>query len=187
MCRFITLIVPEDCREGAMAVLKHHRGWVSQTNNKDLASIAPANSIQFISPSSGCDCGTILDNQWIQKRSDFDHEKLAHKWRLKGWSEFKIERGLADKEHGKATTTHHGPTDSFELWQTVLGELLKNCGSDGEVGLLLHHYSGSIDKEPMKPVRRRVSANFSLFDALHSVKEDELILFDRAWLRAQAA
>ena len=138
MCRLITIVAPAECRSRATAILKSHRGWVSETNNKDLAKAAPPNSIQLISPKSGCDCSTILDNEWIQNRSEFDHAKLAEKWRRKGWSEAKIERSLTDKEHGKSTTTQDGPTDSFELWELVLGDLSDRCGSVGEVGLFLH-------------------------------------------------
>lgn len=187
MCRFITIVAPEACGTEAIAVLKRHRGWVSETNNKDLANIAGPNSIQLISPKSGCDCGTVLDNEWIGKQSEFDHEQLAGKWRRKGWSEAKIKRSLADKEHGKTTTTHRAPTDSFELWEKVLGELVEGCTSAGEVGLFLHEYSGGINDELIKSARRRVSAKLSISDALRSIKEDELLLFDRAWLHARAA
>ena len=184
MCRFITVVVPATCRVQASAVLKRRRGWVSETRNRHLSKASPPNSIQLISSRAGCDCGTILDNNLAH---EIDHQKLAGRWRRTGWSETKIERSLADKEHGKATANPRVQSDSFEQWKKILEELIGECSSAGEVGLILHDYSGGLDDEPMDPAGRRVSANDSILEALRTIKEDELILFDRAWLRAQSA
>ena len=187
MCRFITIIAPQSCNEQATAILKHHRSYVCETHNKDLAKAGPSKSIQLISPHAGCDCSTILDAPWQGERGTFDEGSLAEKMRRKGWSEAKIERALADKKHGLATTTHRGPSDSFELWQLIITDLLEGCASAGPIGIILHEYQGDMDSQPMSPSIRRIPANLSILDALRSLKEAELLLFDRAWLRAQAA
>jgi hypothetical protein len=178
MCHFITLVAPRDQESKVRKVLEARGRVARRMSNDKLTKLTPQGSAQYLTTST-CDCGTVLG---MRRPTPVElasaHDKVVDRLLKKGWSYSKIERSLANKKAALATSTARKPTDTFELWSNVIGDLVSNH-KISDVGLFLHSYRGGIEDEPLEPKVRRAPANMSIADTLQTLDEDELVFFNK--------
>lgn len=176
MCHFITLAAPQGHQNAVSLALSAHGRVARMINNSGLANLLPQGAVQFLTTRT-CDCGTVLGRrQATSLEAASAHAKEVARLKKKGWSDSKIARSLADKKSALATSTARKPSDSFQLWADVIGELLAH-GTVGYVGLFLHFYREGLEEELVELKVRQTPPGLPIADALRSLEEDELVLF----------
>jgi hypothetical protein len=180
MCHFITLVIPSADTVSITRILRMHGRHSAPNRNLRLKPFAPGGS-QFLTRTTGCDCGTVLVHYEIAANDPLWQEKETAKLHRKGWSPAKIKRYLLERSGAKAKADGKAESeriDSLELWRDLIHDLLDQLELN-QVGIHVHNYSGGIEDENLSPVVRYASPAENVLDSLNSLKDDELLIFRR--------
>ncbi len=197
MCQYITAILPNDVDSAAIAAVfrTHGRGCEAYVNAALAAQIGDAER-SYCTTIGHCDCGTPLgsvDVAAAPRGSDDDadpeaenasqaHAIEAARLRRKGWSEAKIARALAQRDQALARPrVRRGEQQQTSLnqWRALIRETLATSRI-AYVGLLLHHYHGSINNEEIALRSREIVHANDLNEAkLAAMREDTIYEFRR--------
>lgn len=175
MCYYIALLVRGGGASAIDQVLRNHGRQARPLANLSIADALEAGKAQFLTTAGNCDCGTALAPATVDRTTK--RTQQAAKLAKKGWSQAKVERWLVDREKadGRADERRHANTpDSVEMWSRVIRELMSVPGVQ-QAGLLLHFYSGDIERETIEPLR--VTVPLQDFGAsLQGLREDQLLM-----------
>ncbi len=143
MCYFVTVGVPEARREAVEDLAKGREGFaVHVVRNRFLIEqFAPGNVLFYVTH-GGCSCDLVAEPTGI---SDAEEEaRQRERYRRKGWSEAKIARALESrgekKRHARPDDPRPRFVDAIRQWVVSIGQ----------VRLLAHSYSGSVDDEQLE-------------------------------------
>ncbi len=179
MCHYITLIAPTNDLAAVAVVMDRHGRASRRMENRSICAVLHDGERQYLTTRGGCDCGSVLS--MAPEAPDVLERQLAAedtRLRLKGWSDSKTARAIADrrKAEAKRKLGRAGQAiDSFDLWEAVITDLRKALKLP-YAGLLIRSYSGVIEDETFKASRREVRSA-SLRDALADMAEDEVTVF----------
>src|SRR5690349_11944211 len=146
MCHFITLIVPPTDPERLNQILQAHGRVAATIRNPSLAALLDSGDLQFRTART-CDCGTVLAPAQPEDEAARGAAAEIVKLRKRGWSEAKIERSLANREHAQATARKPS-VDSLAMWTAVIQAMLAEPNVT-HLGLFLHFYAGDIESEEL--------------------------------------
>ncbi len=200
MCQYITAILPNDVDSAAIAAVfrTHGRACEAYVNAALAAQIGDAER-SYCTTVGHCDCGTPLgsvdvaaaprggDDDADPEDADPETEDVsqahaieAARLRRKGWSEAKIARALAQRDQALARPrVRRGEQQQTSLnqWRTLILETLATSRT-AYVGLLLHHYHGSINNEEIALRSREIVRANDLNEAkLAAMREDTIYEF----------
>jgi hypothetical protein len=172
MCDYITLIVPATDADALRALMERHGRSAWPIDNPSLREVLRGGERQYLTTRGHCDCGTVLA---ASGKSSAKDERKAAQWKRKGWSAAKIARAVED--HRKADSRpHRDKGDSLQLWDAVLADLGQELRLD-HAGLFVSFYSGDVATETLKATRHDVGRDVSRWEALSSMKRDEVTIF----------
>jgi len=177
MCHFITLIASSDDDDAIRMVMQRHGRAANPMDNPSIRKVLHGDERQYATTPGHCDCGTVLASQPDSPQAFA--EKLAaeaSRLRRKGWSEAKIARLIKDRRKADARPRpNHGATDSLALWNAILCDLKEL--KLPHAGFLVRYYSGAVSSETFTASRRELSADCDWHQALASLAEDEVTIF----------
>jgi hypothetical protein len=178
MCHFITLIAPQADAAAVKSMAERHGRAAEPIDNPSIRKVLREGDRQYVTARGNCDCGTVLGAKHQEPEALEDKlEKHSARLRRKGWSEAKIARAIDDRRRAEERPRpERGHTDSIELWTSLLTDLRDELKLP-YAGLLVHFYSGAIDTEEFKAIRREVDKGTAWPDALALMAEDEVTLF----------
>lgn len=182
MCHFITMIFPPSSKftEVASTLARHHRR-AEIIENPHLASVLVPGELYIQPATKTCDCGTSLGFLRPRSSEKRPERSVVDGLRRKGWSVAKIDRWLAQREEVKSRNAKSEAdrrssatgTDP-DGWTATTSELLALPGVS-YAGILLHHYSGSLEGERIAITgRTKLICDESLSDALYHIEEDRI-------------
>ncbi len=138
MCDYIHLGVPAS--HEAWLRETHAREWhLARNVHADIARAMPAGIASFVINANSCCCGLYFGS--AGRDADNFAERLAKKRRgyeRRGWSESKIARAMGSREPP--------PIKDYGLDPTVIALVQDVCRHAGRVVVLVHEYTGAIDR-----------------------------------------
>jgi hypothetical protein len=178
MCHFITAVLPGSANfylVGDVAA-RFDRAWRPLASNPVLGQLRDGETYYLTTPGH-CDCETVLGQATRAVTAAGRVQKLA-RLRKKGWSETKIDRWLADKEHADKRRHQRVTAGTLDAdrWLALLREILSS-GATETIGLLMHWYSGPISDADFIFARERVPLLEVTPDFLLNIEEDRLYEF----------
>jgi len=158
MCHFITATLPVEADlNRSEEIFKAHRLSFRQTENESVREYLEKGDLYILTTKGMCDCGTVLASQCsddegsdeidVQKSKDRALEKL----KAKGWSASKIARWQkeqdlsAEREKMQDRRAHENSLTRVEDWVNFIHDLLSSKATK-RIGILVHEYSGGLDK-----------------------------------------
>jgi len=175
MCHLITLIIPSLDQGRLKGILKAQGRVAVPVHNPSLAAKLDTGETQFLT-TRNCDCGTVFAPS--EEAAEQDDVAEIARLRKRGWSEAKIERSLASRNHAQAMGRKPG-VDSLAMWADVLHALLSDPKVE-RVGLFLHFYAGAVEAEALRPGLRLARKGEAIEEALRTFREDEILIFRRS-------
>jgi hypothetical protein len=185
MCLYITATLPPRTRpEAIRAVVERHRLSFEPINNPSVQAQLSRGEAYVRATRSYCDCGTILGSAHTIRSQLKSVSSKVERLKSRGWSDAKIERwlnqqGLAcgsDDAAEPRSEVHRvsRTSDEGSVWTATLADLLSE-GRCAHVGLLLHWYSQSWEREPVNIVRAEKHPLATVDEAfLRRMEEDVL-------------
>jgi hypothetical protein len=178
MCTFITLVALGGSRKKLDAFANAHGRHIEEMSNPSVAKLLISGEQQFLLiKSSSCDCGTVLGSadptsDEVAAQRQKEHDRLARK----GWSETKIARAFADREHASDRTPAN--REDIPYWADIVRGLLAR-EMLRSAGLLIHNYHGEVGSESIRATRRNIQLDDQIERRLTTLREDELLVFSR--------
>ncbi len=186
MCHFITATMSADGDADVVRQVAETHGfkWV-EIHNPSLEKYLITGERYYFTTQGTCDCGTSLaaaarDAEASTPR-DYNHK--LRQFRLRGWSQSKLDRWLAAKtdmnqrKHARLTKPSPGATPDLADWLRFL-QATVGCGLVCEIGILVHWYNGGLETESI-PIGGRASTPISVASeaTLHAIREDTIHVF----------
>lgn len=178
MCRFVTATLPASASVDALdAIARAHGRRFLSLPSSSVAGQLESGEAYFLTTLGHCDCDEPVG---ARRMKGEDWEGLARKLARKGWSEGKVARAVAQKrEQAMAAdgVQRRRANDDLTRWLAFVDAVLASA-QVGELGLLLHFYSGRIEDEAVTVrERRRVGRDEDRAALLHGMEHDVLYLF----------
>ena len=176
MCTYISAIVPKTTDVARLSELaaRHSKDFRPFTNPSIQRQLEPGESL-FLTTVGHCDCDSAIGSGRLKRRNAVDLDEDRSKLAKKGWSKTKIERALSqriDKANAREQDQNSELGKDFENWLGFIRAALSNKDAP-YIGLLTHHYSGSLVTEELILSDRQVVAFADLSQAaLAGIKED---------------
>lgn len=167
-------------KEVAAVLLRHHRR-AGVIENPHLATHLRPGELYIQPATKTCDCGTWLGSGCPRPSVKRPERSVLDKLRLKGWSQAKIDRWIAQRDEVTARNTRSDADRKTAIngtdpdgWISTASELLALSGVN-YVGILLHHYYGTLVAERLSIAgRSKLKLDESLSDALFNIEEDRI-------------
>lgn len=178
MCRFVTAVLPAAAPHEALdALARTHGRRFLRLSSPSMTRQLAADEAYFVTTLGHCDCDEPLG---ALRGTRDDGEDMARKLARKGWSKNKSARAMAQKREQAVAADgvqRQRADDDLVRWLAFVDAVLASA-QVGELGLLLHFYSGGVeDEEVTVRERRRVSRADDRAAVLHGMEEDVLYLF----------
>lgn len=179
MCRFVTAVLPAAAPHEALdALARMHGRRLLRLSSPSVTRQLAAGEAYFLTTLGHCDCDEPLGaRRWTR---DDDGKDMARKLARKGWSDNKIARAMAQKREQAMAADGvqcRRANDDLTRWLAYVNAVLASA-QVGELGLLLHFYSGRIEDEAVTVrERRRVGRDEDRAALLHGMEHDVLYLF----------
>lgn len=185
MCHFITgVFTGKVSVESINAIGKDFELKFENCVNDFVQSQLKSREHYIIKWSKYCDCGTLLGSLNEEKTNNIQRVKKSEleKLKKKGWSNFKIERYIADKNKNiqkqafSLEQQKERAVENIKEWTDFINRLFAETSVES-FGLLLHWYSGLVETERIKISGREtiLSTNLTGMNLLE-MEEDKLYL-----------
>lgn len=173
MCYYIMLSLPSEELPN-LSKLTPTNVILEECKNPHLRFAIPNNYTPLFLTSGHCSCDLYHNSVDTTRSLDNGLEKLESQYERKGWSKAKIKRALADVKRGKPVRNE---ATFLGLRSDIIQFVESFCStSKSTIQLLVHYYSGNIEKEQFEfsevMVPRSQIAQFSL-----ELPEDVLVKF----------
>ena len=150
MCIYISAIVPKNADLPRLSeIAASFKKDLQPFKNASIQKFLNPNESLFLTTRGHCDCDSAIGSSRSTRRKlrDIDEERL--KLAKKGWSHGKIERSLAQRMEQILKREEDQNSQAGKDLENWLGFLLAalGMGKAPYVGLLTHHYSGSLGAE----------------------------------------
>lgn len=188
MCHYITIAIPaESSQHRLRQVLRAHGKTYSSLGDDVGARKMFDTDVHYgLTTREHCDCGTVVgslanedpesDPEDLKRRID----RRIRKLKRKGWSASRIDDWVRAEQIAAEIASKRAGESSVadaEQWVRMMLELV-DVSADGRAWLLLHWYSGRIDREGIKPRRREsVSREKLTTECIMKIEEDVLYEF----------
>lgn len=150
MCQIITTVVPADTDLGAAKPLLEKYGMRFCEIKNPYVEQQLHGELFLIATYGCCECDSALGSARREKwapSSPTSHD--VAKLRKKGWSEYKIERWLSQKQSSlqrHKDVAQNAYQSGLDHWERFATQFLSN-GFAKRLGILLHFYRGSMETE----------------------------------------
>nr|CAS02858.1 putative integron gene cassette protein [uncultured bacterium] len=176
MCTYISAIVPKSADVARLSeIAARHSKDLRPFANSSIQSQLNSGESLFLTTAGHCDCGSAIGSSRLTRRNVLDLDEERSKLAKKGWSKSKIERALAqrlDKVNAREQDQNSELGKDLENWLGFLREALSQKDV-AYIGLLTHHYSGSLVTEELNIADRQVVAAADISQAmLGGIAED---------------
>ncbi|MBX3202772.1 MAG: hypothetical protein KF850_39045 [Labilithrix sp.] len=171
MCLFITLAVAPRHAESVQRIAGRELEARPQVNTSIAKLVAPRAT--FVLTTGGCSCDLFGAKRNDGKAAEEDRGAARRKYAKLGWSAAKIERAIAARH-----TSADGGRGLVGLRNDAREIIARIAEETGDVALLVHAYSGDIERETVCAAQGPVSTPDELRSGRTSIPED-LIL----WIR----
>jgi hypothetical protein len=180
MCQFNLAILDSDSDDVKLKEIFEGNGfYFSLIKNQNLDKlIGPEFKVVFTTKTH-CDCGSVIGIDTDDNSSKRDIENEIKKLKRKKWSDTKIKRYLENREKvdsRKKTERELIESDELDRWQLIIKDCF-NKSISNHFGILIHFYSGLIDKEEFIHIKmdRKSIKEFEI-ESLRTLEFDRIVL-----------
>jgi hypothetical protein len=185
MCYFITATMSADGDENAVRRLaqQHLLRWERITNPTVISLLRPGETY-FFTTRGMCDCDTAIGSAHRDLIREPNWAREIKKLRKKGWTQQKIERWEADRRkdiernRSMAEARQGAGSVGVQSWIDFIRSVIESSSASG-IGIVLHFYAGSLNREACIRERRSVSIDELTTEFLLNVEEDILYTFSQ--------
>jgi hypothetical protein len=164
MCFFLTIAVPEEHADQMFDTFGpgFHLG---PTANESVLSALPARYTARVLTSGGCSCDLYVRSGTADDANPSEH--LRRKYAKRGWSDAKIARAVEQATQAK-------PLTFSGLRKDVIEQLGTLCAAAGGVAVVVHWYTGDVERERF-PLVVQTCARDELPARAANLREDEVL------------
>ena len=159
MCIYISAIVPKTADVARLSeIAARHGKDFRPFENPSIQSQLNAGESLFLTTVGHCDCGSAIGSDRLKRSKVGDIEQERARLAKKGWTKSKIERSLSqriDKATAQQEDQNSELGKDFENWLGFLRAAISSKDAP-YIGLLTHHYSGSLVTEEVTISDRRI-------------------------------
>lgn len=176
MCIYILGIIPSDADLQKVKGICESQGFCFDVVESKCSTKLESKVIGRLTRDN-CDCNTWLGSEveYDDPPSKDPRQKLIDKYRRKGWSESKIERAIAQEKPQLIKDTSNMKVE-IQNWNLLFAKLLQLCNLN-YVGLLLHMYTSSIEKEVFDFDTKEIRQSQCGEKAFLNLRRDTLYVF----------
>jgi hypothetical protein len=181
VCIYIAAIIPKGADVARLSEIaaRHSKDFRSFTNPSIQSQLNSGESL-FLTTAGHCDCGSAIGSSRLKRRNAVDLDEERSKLVKKGWSKSKIERALSqriDKVNAREQDQNSELGKDLENWLCFIRAALSRTGVT-YIGILTHHYRGSLVTEELTISDRKIVAASDLNQSvLAGIEEDVVYLF----------
>jgi hypothetical protein len=190
MCYFITAILPSDANLDRMRELAHaHHLKLEAVHNPHVKEQLKPNEHQYVTTMGHCDCGTMIGAATRQEshHAEPNIQRKIKSFKDQGWSASKVDRWIRqheqmndrkDRVRKDRVRDWSGECNvGIEEWLSFLHNIRASKAAK-YICVLLHHFSGGFDDEPIQlSGRHRLAMDEANHSDFLNMEQDALYEF----------